>query len=217
MEGDRMSETRQDDMALSRPSDLPDLYFAVEVDVDGPIPGPYSLLAVGMSCAASFDGGRFTPRDPRKDTFYAELQPISSEWDSTMPIDSTLTHERAVRNGRHPGEVMPKLAQWVLEAARGYHPVFVADPLSRTWAFVSWYFGRFGAIPDSAANNPFSAAGTLDIGSIHAAKATATFGWPSTKGLSTERMSSGRGSAVNRAIERGEMFCHVVMWRPEAL
>ena len=44
----------------------PELYVAVDVEADGPIPGPYSMISLGMAVAGRPDL-----------TFYTELRPIS--------------------------------------------------------------------------------------------------------------------------------------------
>jgi len=49
--------------------DLPELYIAVDVEADGPIPGPYSMLSLGMAVV-----GHSELR------FYSELRPISTEF-----------------------------------------------------------------------------------------------------------------------------------------
>ena len=50
-----------------------DLYVSVDIEADGPIPGMYSMLAVGMAVAGRFDGHEFTAAKPAEATFYREL------------------------------------------------------------------------------------------------------------------------------------------------
>ena len=33
-----------------------DVYFSVDVETDGPIPGPYSMLSFALAVAGTFDG-----------------------------------------------------------------------------------------------------------------------------------------------------------------
>ena len=35
-----------------------DMYFSADIEADGPIPGPYSMLAFGLVVAGVFDGVR---------------------------------------------------------------------------------------------------------------------------------------------------------------
>ncbi|MEU7894288.1 hypothetical protein AB0B45_15685 [Nonomuraea sp. NPDC049152] len=51
------------------------------MEADGPIPGPYSMVSFGLAVAGTFDGTLFEAADPTKDTFYAELKPISDTFD----------------------------------------------------------------------------------------------------------------------------------------
>jgi hypothetical protein len=53
-----------------------DLYISADVEADGPIPGPYSMLSFGLAVAGRYDGDRFVAADPSRATFYAELRPI---------------------------------------------------------------------------------------------------------------------------------------------
>ena len=48
---------------------LPELYVAVDVEADGPIPGPYSMLSLGMALVGESET-----------RFYTELKPISDEF-----------------------------------------------------------------------------------------------------------------------------------------
>lgn len=36
-----------------------DIYFSADVETDGPIPGPYSMLSFGIVLAGTFDGDKF--------------------------------------------------------------------------------------------------------------------------------------------------------------
>ena len=38
---------------------LVDVYFSADVETDGPIPGPFSILSFALVYAGRFDGGRF--------------------------------------------------------------------------------------------------------------------------------------------------------------
>jgi hypothetical protein len=56
-----------------------DMYFSVDIEADGPIPGPYSMVSFGVTVAGVFDT-EFQPSDPDTTTFYRELQPISEDF-----------------------------------------------------------------------------------------------------------------------------------------
>src|SRR4051812_3609355 len=57
-----------------------DAYFSADVETDGPIPGPFSILSFGLVYAGSFDGRNFTRPKNFNCTFYSELMPISGEF-----------------------------------------------------------------------------------------------------------------------------------------
>ena len=58
----------------------PDLYFSVDVESDGPIPGIYSMLSFGLVVAGRFDGERLERPDREPPSFYRELKPLSDEF-----------------------------------------------------------------------------------------------------------------------------------------
>ena len=58
----------------------PDLYISADVETDGPIPGPYSMLSFGLAVVGSYDGHHFERRQAGDETFYRELRPISERF-----------------------------------------------------------------------------------------------------------------------------------------
>jgi len=77
---------------------LPELYVAADVEADGPIPGPYSMLSLGMSVV-----GRPDLR------FYTELRPISNDFTPKALEVSGLDRERLLREAPQPKEAMQQL------------------------------------------------------------------------------------------------------------
>lgn len=59
-----------------------DVYFSADVETDGPIPGPYSLLSFALVYAGTFDGHRFTRPTSFDRAIYAELRPISENFEA---------------------------------------------------------------------------------------------------------------------------------------
>ena len=57
-----------------------DAYFSADVETDGPIPGPYSLLSFAIVYAGCFDGTTFRRPDRYDKVFYRELRPISDRF-----------------------------------------------------------------------------------------------------------------------------------------
>ena len=119
-----------------------DVYFSVDVETDGPIPGPYSMLSFAIVEAGMFDGKRFVRRRTR-DPFYQELRPISESFDPEALAVSGLDRERLVKEGASPATAMNRAAEWIAEHSIDGTPVLVAYPLSFDWTWLYWYFIRF--------------------------------------------------------------------------
>jgi DNA polymerase III epsilon subunit-like protein len=108
----------------------------VDIEADGPYPGPYSMISVG---AVLLDESLDT-------TFYGQLRPISEEWVPSALAISGFSREETLAFD-DPAEVMTRFKAWVEGIERG--PCwFIADNAGFDWAFVNFYFHRFcGANP----------------------------------------------------------------------
>ncbi|MGA8117331.1 MAG: exonuclease [Actinocatenispora sp.] len=123
-------------------SDLPELYVAFDVEADGPIPGPYSMLSLGMAVAGRPDL-----------TFYTELRPISDDVVPAALAVSGLDRDRLLREAPTPEDAMRSAARWIHDLRRIGRPVFLAAPAVFDGMFVHWYFLRF------TGRSPFSPTG----------------------------------------------------------
>jgi hypothetical protein len=129
---------------------MPEIYVSTDIEADGPIPGPHSML--------SFGSAAFTADKAMVSTFQANLvtlpgaagDPQTMAWWQRQP--DAWTACRA--NPREPAIVMPEYVRW-LKALPG-KPVFVAYPAAYDFLFVYWYLIRF------AGESPFSHS-ALDI------------------------------------------------------
>lgn len=124
-------------------AELPELYVAVDVEADGPIPGPYSMISLGMSVAGRPDL-----------TFYTELRPISPDFVPEALAVSGLDRERLLREAPSAEEAMGAAARWVNGLRRYGRPVFLAAPAVWDGMYVHWYFVRF------TGSSPFGATGS---------------------------------------------------------
>lgn len=122
---------------------LPELYVAVDVEADGPIPGPYSMISLGMAVVGHPDL-----------RFYTELRPISDEYVPAALAVSGLDRERLLREAPSAEEAMSAAAAWVNGLRRVGRPVFLAAPAVWDGMFVHWYFVRF------TGRSPFGATGS---------------------------------------------------------
>ncbi|MET9341779.1 exonuclease [Nonomuraea sp. NPDC003804] len=190
----------------------PDLYFSVDVEADGPIPGPYSMLSFGLAVAGTFDGTSFQAMDPAKDTFYAELQPISETYDPEALGVSGLDRAKLVADGQAPRDAMNAAAAWIAGRADEAQasPVFAAYPLGYDWMWMYWYFMTF-----ADEGSPFGHSRCLDMKTLYAAKASTPI-VRSTKRTMPSHLLSARPhthNALDDAIEQAELLQNLMrMW-----
>src|SRR6478735_4531333 len=143
-----------------------DVYFSADVETDGPIPGPYSLLSFAMVYAGRFDGSRFERPSSLDSTFYRELRPISDSFEPEALKVNGLDRDRLIREGDAPESAMTAASEWVRSVANGGQPVLVAYPLSFDWTWLYWYFVRF-----SKQSSPFEHSRCFDMKTAFAVKA----------------------------------------------
>ena len=111
---------------------LPELYIAADVEADGPIPGPYSMLSLGMAVVGMPD-----------QRFYTEIKPISDEYVEQALAVAGLDRDRLLREAPSPETAMSAAAKWVNGLRKIGRPVFLAAPAVWDGMFVHWYFFRF--------------------------------------------------------------------------
>ena len=186
-----------------------DIYFSVDVETDGPIPGPYSLLSFGIVFAGSFDGSSFKRPDNYDNCFYRELKPISTSFEQHALDVNGLDRDRLLLHGSSPDEVMDQAAEWVMNFAPYGRPVLVAYPLSFDWSFLYWYFVRFGKI-----GSPFKHSRCFDIKTAFAIKAKLPIA-ESGRGQLPEELRSRHmhtHNALDDAIEQAQVFANIFEW-----
>ncbi|MET8296689.1 exonuclease [Streptomyces sp. NPDC005180] len=188
-----------------------EFYVSVDVEADGPMPGPYSMSSFGMAVAGVRDGGGFRPVDPGERTFYAELKPISDAYDPEALAVGGLDRELLVREGREPGEAMNAAARWIAGVAGelGATPVFVAYPLGYDWMWMYWYFMRF-----ADGGSPFGHSRCMDLKSLYAAKAGVRISEATKRSMPSHLLSDRphTHNALDDAIEQGELFQNLMRW-----
>jgi len=177
-------------------------YISADVEADGPIPGPYSMISMGMTVAGRMTGKVFEPVDPQTFTLYVELRPISDDHVPEALAVSGLDRETLIREGRDPAEAMREAAVWVREVCGNSSPVLAAYPLSYDWMWIYWYFMRFTGV------SPFGHSRCIDLKTLYAAKAGVPIGW-ATKRQMPEHLRSRRPhthNALDDAIEQAELL-----------
>ena len=117
---------------MSNVEKLPELYVAADVEADGPIPGPYSMISLGLAVAGM----------PEL-RFYTELKPISDQFDQRALAVSGLDRERLIAEAPPAEQAMQAAEAWVNSLRRVGRPVFLAGPAVWDGMFIHWYFIRF--------------------------------------------------------------------------
>jgi hypothetical protein len=189
-----------------------DAYFSADVETDGPIPGPFSILSFALVYAGRFDGTRFERPSRLDRTFYRELRPISTEFQTEALRVNGLDRDRLVREGSEPIAAMNEAASWVRSIAGSDRPVLVAYPLSFDWSWLYWYFVRFGA-----EGSPFSYSRCFDIKTAFAVKARLPVAQAGRSHL-IPALRSDRPhthNALDDAREQAEIFARVFEWEGE--
>lgn len=124
-------------------------FISVDVEASGPIPGEYSMLALG-ACVV----GR------RDESFYVELKPLNSNAVPDALKISGFDMAKLDSTGERPEDAMRRLADWLVKATGDAKPVFVGFNAGFDWSFVNWYMHRY------LGENPFGFA-AVDIKSYY--------------------------------------------------
>lgn len=186
-----------------------DAYFSADVETDGPIPGPYSILSFALVFSGSFDGTRFERPKNYSQSFYAEVKPISNEFQEEALRVNKLDRNRLCREGQTPEQAMTAASRWVKQLAGTARPVLVAYPLSFDWTWLYWYFVRF-----SAEGSPFDYSRCFDIKTAFAVKG----GIPISDAGRSKVPSSllpehpHTHHALDDAIAQAEIFANIFEW-----
>lgn len=186
-----------------------DAYFSADVETDGPIPGPFSILSFAIVYAGSFDGKRFDRPKTYERSFYRELKPISDQFEDEALSINGLDRARLIQDGGQPSTVMTDARRWVLENSRNAKPVLVAYPLSFDWTWLYWYFIRY-----SAEGSPFSYSRCFDIKTAFAVKGGLPISDAGRSRLPSHLLSKRIHThhALDDAIEQAEIFANIFEW-----
>jgi hypothetical protein len=184
-----------------------DVYFSADVETDGPIPGRFSMLSFGLAVAGRFDGESFVRTDPRAQTFYREVKPISPDFDPEAAAVSGLDREQLKISGAAPEQAMDDAAQWIQEVAGEGTPILVAFPLSFDWSFLYWYFVAF-----ATGGSPFRHGNCLDMKTAYAIRAGKPIALSGASRLPAELRASEphEHHALADAVEQAEIFANII-------
>jgi hypothetical protein len=214
---------------------MKEIYISVDVESDGPIPGPYSMTALGAVVAGyRTDTGKVVKLDVTspENRFYAEIKPISDDWEpeamkvglfegfgaEQAELDTDGSRRRAyiLEHGQDPKVAMTAFAEWVEEKKVQYESrsaVFAAYPLGFDWMFTYWYLVAFAGV-----QSPFGFSKHIDIKTLFAEKANRLI-----QGATKRNMPKALHSklphthlAIDDSAEQGELLMNIFLWEGSA-
>jgi hypothetical protein len=125
---------------MSSQPPLPELYVSVDIEADGPCPGLFSMLSVGMAA--------FTIDKQLVGTFSRNLHRLEGARtdDRTMTWWTTAQNIAAYRKGREdlvsPHEAMVACRDWLETMKRYGRPILCGAPSGFDFTFIYYYFQR---------------------------------------------------------------------------
>lgn len=186
-----------------------DVYFSADVETDGPIPGPFSMLSFALVRAGSYDGRRFVRPANYDQHFYVELRPISDSFEPDALRVNGLDRDRLIATGTDPRIAMNQASEWIASQSNAGQPVLVAFPLSFDWSWLYWYFVRF-----ADHGSPFSHSKCFDVKTAYAVKAGAQISQSGRSRIPKRLMGVRQHThnALDDAIEQAELFGNIFTW-----
>lgn len=183
-----------------------DIYFSADIETDGAIPGPFSMLSFAMVYAGAFDGETFYRPQEFTERFYIEVKPISDRFEPEALRINGLNRAALVDDGIDPRQAMAQAAEWVRKVAGDGDPVLVAYPLSFDWSWLYWYFINF-----CQEGSPFGYSRCFDVKTAMAVKLGRRIGEAGRQHLPDILMPNRPHThhALDDAIEQAEIFANL--------
>lgn len=176
----------------------PEIYVSTDVEADGPIPGPHSML--------SFASAAYTADKQLVSTFSANLETLPNSaahpdtkawWDNNPKAWSACRQDL-----QEPEKAMKDYVEW-LKHLPG-RPVFVGYPAAYDFMFVYWYLIRFSG------ESPFLHS-ALDIKSYAMAVLKKEYRQTTKRNMPKQWFDKLPHThvALDDAIEQGSLFCNI--------
>lgn len=176
-----------------------EIYISTDVETDGPIPGPHSMLSIGAA-AFTEDGNLLS-------TFSANLlnldgaspDPDTAKWWETQPE----AWSAVMKDRQDPAIAMKNFNQWVIHQPG--KPVFVGYPAGFDFMFTYWYLIKFCKV------SPFSFS-AIDMKTFAMAVLGTSYRESTKRNFPKHWFSADKHShvAVEDAIEQGRIFCKML-------
>ena len=178
---------------------MPEIYVSTDIESDGPIPGPNSMLSFG-SAAFSADGKMLDTFTRNLETLPgAAADPETAKWWTTQPEAWAACRKHPVP----PEQAMKAYVQW-LKGLPG-KPVFVAYPAGFDFTHVYWYLIRF------TGESPFSFS-AIDIKTFAMSLLKGDYREASKKNMPKRWFGDEPHNhvALDDAIGQGVLFCNML-------
>ena len=188
-----------------------DYYFSADIESDGPIPGPYSMLSFALVFAGSYDGKKFNRPQDYSQCFYRELRPISDSFEQEALDINGLDRKNLIANGSDPKIAMLEAFNWVRSICKNESPVLVAYPISFDWTFLYWYFVNY-----CKDGSPFGYSQCFDIKTAWSVKSGLPLSKSGRSRIPFFLQSSRKNNhhAIDDATAQAELFANVFEWIP---
>jgi DNA polymerase III alpha subunit (gram-positive type) len=178
---------------------MAEIYVSTDIETDGPIPGPHSML--------SFASAAYTAEKQLISTFSANLELL----DGAVGHPSTMSwwkerwhlYEVTRVDAESPEAALQRYVTWIKQLPG--KPVFVAYPVGFDFTFMYWYLIKF------VGESPFSFS-ALDIKSYAAALLKCEYRQATKRNMPKEWFDPMPHThiALDDAIEQGAMFCNML-------
>lgn len=176
-----------------------EVFISVDVETDGPIPGPNSMLSIGAAA--------FLPDGSLVSTFSANLETLPD----AIPNSDTMkwwsenqkAYDETRKNTLPPEQAMQQFATWV-DKQKG-KPVFVGYPAGFDFLYVYWYLIKF-----NNGYSPFSFS-ALDIKTYAMAMMKSEYRQSTKKNMPKHWFPDDKHThiSVDDAIEQGKLFINM--------
>jgi hypothetical protein len=178
---------------------MKEIYVSTDVETDGPIPGPHSML--------SFASAAYWPDKRLVGTFSANLETLPGAQGHPETMKWWRTEKaawQACRENPQPPQVaLPNYLAWV-KALPG-KPVFVAYPVVFDFMFMAWYLHTF------TGENPFSHS-AIDVKTYAMALLKKPYKQSTKQNMPKAWFDDlpHTHRALDDAIEQGALFCNML-------
>lgn len=181
-----------------------EIYISTDIEANGPIPGPNSMLSFGSVAFTIEDG-----KAKQLDKFYANLELLEGSKADPNTEEFWEKNQEAYSLTRtdlqHPQNAMNKYHSWLSDLPGT--PVFVGYPVTFDFMFVYWYLMYF------TGNSPFSFS-ALDIKTFAMAIMQTPYRKSTKKNMPKrwfDKDTKHTHHALDDATEQGMLFCNMLI------